>query len=330
MDEITAGLPNQAAAMAVLVQRFNDADVANHILYYLRLLASSCLKNLPDEEKQFYVNFMSEQIGIKEYCQNYIEIPGTEIDQLGLIMLSKALLENCGMVIEIAMLTRSAGAEVNKYRIPSDAEGRDVSTLGPMINLLFRPDHYDIIYPRSPPSAPLDVQVNRASSFSHHLQISPNMENLGSFHEIDMSTLSMIPGLGQNSGVTLGIPPLTVPAPLSIDSYTPSPQSPWMTTPFSETLPIRQQQSQLKQEQTTPVLPQPALARTHHWRYSELCHPRVVENDTWRESKFTTSTFKNSHYNKAHFANPDFQPEEYRPEQDDDDVVRPNSKRKSH
>lgn len=319
MNDIAAALPNQGAAMDVLVQKFNDLDVANHILYYLRLLASSWLKGDPNANE--YLGFIPEDIGIVGYCQNYLELPGREIEHLGIIVLYNVLLKPCGMVIEIAYLDRTPGSAVNTYRVPAEANGRDPSTLGPIIYLLFRPDHYDILYPHPPPAAPLDIQVHRASSFSHEHQITTNIQNnLQHFSEVDMSALSLIPGLGMNPG----LPSLAVPTAPSIESYSPSPQSPWTSTPFADPLPIRQQQQQqqLEEEQSTPslravsVLPQPVQRLTPPLRFSEYCHPQLAESYASHEPCLTTTAFKNSHYNTAHYNNPNFQPEEYKPELD--------------
>ncbi|OIW31199.1 cysteine proteinase [Coniochaeta ligniaria NRRL 30616] len=332
MNDIAAALPNQGAAMDVLVQKFNDLDVANHLLYYLRLLASSWLKGDPNANE--YLGFIPEEIGIIGYCQNYLELPGREIEHLGIMLLYNVLLKPCGMVIEIAYLDRTPGPAVNTYRFPAEANGCDPSTLGPIMYLLFRPDHYDILYPHPPPTAPVDIQVNRASSFSHEHQITPNMPSLQNFTEVDLSALSLIPGLGLNPGV----PSMSVSTASSIESYSPSPQSPWMPTPFTDSLPIRQQQPQLKQEQSVPslravsVLPQPVQRQTPPLRFSEYCHPQLAETYASREPCFTTNTFKNSHFNTAHYNNPNFQPEEYRPELDDSfyEVARPTGKRRSH
>ncbi|KAB5547271.1 peptidase C65 Otubain-domain-containing protein [Coniochaeta sp. 2T2.1] len=337
MNDIANSLPNQAAAMDVLVQRFNDLDVANSILYYLRLLASSWLKS-GDPSANDLAAFIPDGVGLHGYCQNYLELSDHEIEHIGLVILHNVLLKPCGIVLEIAYLDRTPGSEVNTYRIPGDAEGQDASTLGPFIHLLFRPDHYDIIYPHAPPpppAAPLDIQVNRMSAMT------PSFPSNFMYSDTDMTALTLIPGMGLGSG----LPPLAVPAAPSIESYSPSPQSPWMPSPFADSLPIRQQQQQqqvpqLKQERSTPVLraasavPQSAVRQTDSVRFSVHCHPQfAMENETWKEPPFTTATFKNSHFNKAHYNNPNFQPEEYRPEDDENNYepVRRNQRaRRSH
>lgn len=332
MNDIQAALPDQEAAMNVLLQKFNDLDVANHILYYLRLLTSSFLKGDPNANE--YLGFIPEDMGIMAYCQNYLELPGREIEHLGVQLLYNVLLKPCAMVIEIAYLDRSPGPQVNTYRIPSEADGQDASTLGPVMYLLFRPDHYDILYPHPAPLAPLDIQVNRVSSFSHEHHITPNIDNLEAFGGVDMTTLSLIPGLG----VGRDVPSLALPTASSIESYSPSPQSPWMATPFAETLPIRQQALPKQEQSSAPSLravslgPHPIQGQTPPLRFSEYCHPQVVENYPSQEPRFTTNTFKNSHFNTAHYNNPNFQPEEYRPEQDESnyEAVRPAGKRRSH
>jgi ubiquitin thioesterase protein OTUB1 len=332
MDSIYSALDNrQQDPTDILVQKFNDPDVANHILYYLRLLASSWLKT--DPEAGGYAAFIPEDIGITSYCDNNIDLPGREIEHLGIMVLYNLLLKPTGMVLEIAYLDRSPGPEVTTYRFPGEADGQDVSTLGPLMCLLFRPDHYDILYrhPIPAPVAPLDIQVHRAGSFSHDQQNAPHTPSLQDFSSgVDMTALSMIPGLGFGSGPPTGIPVLGISS------------TPWMSSPIPENLPIRQpQQYQRQQEQEEPViaaqpasvLPPPLHRQTPPLRFSGYCYPQLMDsNETWREPAFSTNTFKNSHFNTAHYNNPNFEPEQYRPDLEESyyEATRPGRQRRSH
>lgn len=300
-QEILSVLPNADAAMALLTAKFNNPDSANAIIYHLRLLAASWLKGNVDQ----YEHFIQGHGSVQAYCSEWIEPPDREIDHLCIALLFNVLLKPAGMVLEVAYLDRSEGQEVNNYRLPEEARGQDLANLGPVICLLYRPDHYDILY--RPPPAPLNIQVNRATSFSHEHQITSNISSLGSFAALDISPLAMIPGFGDS-----GISPLAGPdaSPLA-DPYAPSPQSPWMAQPFGPSL--------SQHQAATPSPPQPAMATpvgpmNHPLRFSKYNFPGMVENAPVSEQTFSTVTFKNSHFNTAHYNNPNFQPEEYRPD----------------
>lgn len=306
MNDIYTCMQNQQDAMPVLVEKFNDPAVANHILYFIRLLASSWLKADPTANE--LAGFIPEGIGIQGYCREYIEACGREIEHLGINVLANVLLKPAGIVLEIAYLDRSPGPEVNTYRIPAEATGRDPTTLGPIIYLLFRPDHYDILYRDAPaPIAPLNIQVNRVSFPPRH----ENASNLHNFTSNDISSLALIPGL---QGISPSLPLLTVPATSPLDPYMHSPNSPWLAPPLPYVNPLATQKpAPPPPPPAAVILPLPTRRQTPPLRFSEYCHPSFVESDTWRETCFTTNTFKNSHFNTAHYNNPNFQPEEYKP-----------------
>lgn len=309
MKDISAAMGNQQTAMSILLQKFNDPDTAEPILYYIRLLASSWLKSDPEASK--YLDFIPDGLGMPGYCQEYLELPGREIEHLGIVILVNVLLRPVGFILEIAYLDRSPGPTVNKYVFPEGAGDEEPSNLGPVIYLLFRPDHYDILY-RDPPTAPITVQVNRAS-FPHSHDITSNTPSLSSFAGVDLGPLTLLPGF---SGMAPGLSTLAVPSPSSLDSYASSPQQSWITDAqySAGATPTMPEHHGL---QPTSMIQPPAPTGTPPLRFSEYCHPSLVENDIWREQTFTTNTFKNSHFNVAHYNNPNFQPEEYRPDGDE-------------
>lgn len=330
-------------AVGMLVHRFNDPENANNLLYYVRLLASSWLKS-GTPEAQDYVPFLLDMGGIDGYCDNVINIPNREIEEVGLRILWNVLLKPTNMVLEIAYLDRSAGEEVNTYRIPDEATGQDPSTLGSLICLLFRPDHYDILYRHTPPApvaeypsegpaAPVDLQVNRVAHLSYDHQNTAHT-TLQDYYQggADNILLSLIPGLGDAAGSVATVPAFWDIAGSPMSPYTPSPQSSWTPSPFNNDLgvPIRQskQEPQLDTTQLVPTEPAsaarpPRAATTPPFRLSEHCYHQVnnqgSENEAWQEPAFSTTTFKNSCFNTAHFQNPNFHPEEYHPDQEEDD-----------
>lgn len=319
MKEISSRIGNQREAMAVLLEKFNDPEIASPILYYLRLLASSWLKG--DSRAAELIDFIPDGLGVQGYSQDYIELPGREIEHLGIVILSNVLLKPVGFVLEIAYLDRTPSPTVNTYRFPDEANNQDLSTLGPIIHLLFRPDHYDILY-RDPPTSPLDIQVNRASSFSHRHEITSNTPSLDSFAGVDLGPLALIPGF---TGIGPGLSSLAVTSTSPLDSYTSSASQSWLTPQFSGTGTVS-----LPERPPPSMNPAPPRSGTPPLRFSEYCHPSFVESDAWHEPTFTTNTFKNSHFNVAHYNNPNFQPEEYRPDSDDAAEARGGGRKKSN
>jgi ubiquitin thioesterase protein OTUB1 len=313
--------PQPDLALAVVTEKFNNGESAKAIIYHLRLLAASYLK----ENAATYEGFIPDGRGITGYCQETIESVDREIDHLGVILLYNILLKPAGFVLEIAYLDRSEGEQVNTHRLPGPMDPQDPSTLGPAAYLLYRPDHYDILYKPQQPT--MDVQVNRAA-FAHQIPIasSPHSMQTISSVEVDMTALTMLPGFGG----TTGLSPLAgagAPSPID-DGYTPSPQSPWMAQPqFPEAYPQGHGLSMLPQ---VPQQQQPPsrIETSHPLRFSRWQYPELMENAPLPpEPTFMTQSFKNSHFNTAHYNNPNFQPEEYRPDEEYQEAL-PNRRKK--
>ncbi|KAK1458257.1 peptidase C65 Otubain [Colletotrichum melonis] len=337
LKDVAQNIANPQLAMDIMVQRFNDQGSSNAIIYHLRLLALSWLKG----NVELYEPFIPAETGIIGYCAE-IERPNREIDHLGIILLVQVLLKPINFVLEIAYLDRSPGNQVNIYRFPDEANGQDPATLGPIIYLLYRPDHYDILYKSPPNPPPLNLQVHRVGSFSHSQEIASVGPPLHSY-SLDYGPLAMLPGFGgPPSGLSsalssLGSPTSTSPLP---DAYDPSPQSPWLATPYSDHH-IQQQQQQQQQtapaprpqpqtparpQQSTPAPTKPSQPVDYQLRFSHQCwhlnntssaQPSVIPGQAgFHEPSFTTAMFKNSHFNKAHYNNPHFHPEEWTPDDD--------------
>jgi ubiquitin thioesterase protein OTUB1 len=290
-------------AMTELLDVFNTPDISNSIMYHFRLLASSYLK----ANRDTYGAFVTTDSGVEGYCQEVLERHNIEIDHLGLTLLVNVLLKDASFVLEVAYLDRSPGSEVNTYRFPEEANNRHPSELGPIIHLLYRPDHYDILYVPEP----LDVQVHRVASFSQSYEIESTPMALHSYGGVAVETLSLIPGFGVSSP---GLAPMLDTAPAPLSTYSPSPVSPWESAPFVD--PIQQ-----VPQAPLPISTPSPVGQAHPMRFSEYCQlPEYVEHNTWREQTLQTTTFKNSHFNVAHYNNPNFQPEEYKPEADDHDT----------
>ncbi|KAI1392491.1 cysteine proteinase [Hypoxylon trugodes] len=297
-------------AMPFVIEKFNNPELSQSIVYHQRLLASSWLKGNYAQYEPWITG------GVEGYVQDTIMPIDREIDHIGVVLLHDVLLKPANIVLEIAYLDRSEGVEVNVHRMPEEANGQDPSLLGPIIYLLYRPGHYDILYRDSViqaapiPPAPTTLSINRATSFTHHHEIESTMPPLQDY-SVDMSALALIPGFAAPEMSPLGSP--TAPSPMT-DPYAPSPQSPWMPQGYTEGLPAApppQQPSPPHQQPTTPMT-------VHPLRFSKYNFPDLVETSSFHEPSFTTNTFKNSHFNVAHYNNMNFQPEMYRPDADEE------------
>ncbi|KAH7316844.1 peptidase C65 Otubain-domain-containing protein [Stachybotrys elegans] len=247
LRDVAASMPNHGAAHMIALQRWNDESIASSLIYYLRLLAATYLK----ANAANYDPFVPDDVGVLGYCSGSIELPNREIEHLGINGLANVLLKPVNFVLDIAYLDRSAGDAVNSYRFPEDTNEQDPSTVAAIIHLLYRPDHYDIIYPAPPAPVPIPVrqqapmQVHRVNGFSHNLGILQT--SMGGFSTVDFSAMGNIPIPSFSPAVLTPLAP-PLPSPMS-DTYAGSLQhhhhhqqpqhqqqplpNPWMA-PFTE------------------------------------------------------------------------------------------------
>jgi len=302
-------------AMVTLMQKINDREASAAIVYHLRLLASSWLKGNPADFEPYL------DTDITTYIDGTVLPTDVEIDHVCVKVLVDVLLKPANMVLEIAYLDRSNGDKVNIHRMPDEANGQDPMALGPMIHLLYRPGHYDILYneavlpSQALPIGPNDLQVNRATSFTQHQQIQGTMP-LQDYMSMNMSTLAMIPGF-DSPGISMLAPQTSSVAISGV--YSPSPVS-WATPTYGDSLadtgptPLQQQDLGFPQQHSAKPM------TIHPLRFSKYNFPglpQMNEDSPTQEPTFTTSLFKNSHFNTAHYSNNNFQPEMYSPESED-------------
>lgn len=173
------------ASLAFLSEKINDRVVSDSIVVHMRLIAAAQLKANADHYAGFLEGRTAEQ-----YCTECIMPSNMEIDHPGLVLLAGALLGPAGIVLETAYLDLSPSSQVNTYREPPDAGDKPLEAVGPMVCLLYRPGHYDILY-RAPPPEATQLQVLRASQLTHIHRSIPAPTS-GSY---DFDFLGEIPGL---------------------------------------------------------------------------------------------------------------------------------------
>lgn len=328
-------------------QRWNDADLNNHIIYYLRMLVATHLKM----NVATYDAFVADSGGIADYCATNVEALNKEIEHVGVSALVNILLKPVNFALQVAYLDLSPGTAPNMYRFPEEANRQDDGSFAGVIYTLFRPTHYDILYRTSPPLIPAQaeysLQVHRVS-FDDPPQIASTADAMHSFSDAELQTLAMLPGFGNSMPMSSGLGPgssmnntfstpqqsswmsfsnsfgTTAPSPQPMAEPPPPPPPPAMAatpSPESSLPPVKMQ--------TSPGPGPSPLMRTISRSSAPACSIRFSPmqlqydggKDMFPDSTFqvTTSTFKNSVWNRAHFGNPDFHPEEYSPEDENTD-----------
>lgn len=321
--EIIQAVSQGQDAMPILMDKWNAEDSSSAMIYHLRLLAASWLKGNLTQYEHFITG------DANTYCDQWVLPVNKEIDQIAVDLLFNIFLKPANTVLEIAYLDTSPGTEVNIHRWPGEAKDKEPSALGPTIYLLYRPDHYDILYrdaiapPPPPPAVPTSLQVNRVASFTHQHEIQSTVPSMGSYPNLDMTSLAMIPGFEPTAFSPLGSPPPISPMG---SAYSPSPQSTWMPQPFADGLPSAP--SPMSSTHSAPSQPSPQpqsqdASTLTSLRFSKHMYsvPGGVDSNIYAPEptfQVTTNIFKQSFYNTAHYNNPHFQPEEYMPDQDED------------
>lgn len=362
LREIASIIDKPEAAHALLQRKWNDTAVEGSLLFYFRLLAATYLK----AHAATYEPFIPGGQSVAAYCSENIEVINREIEQLGIEALVHVLLKPVNFVLEIAYLDRSPGSQVNQYRFPEEANEKDVSALGPIIYLLYRPDHYDVLYraptihaPVTASPAPVSLQVNRVTGFTHNTAFNNTGGTIGAFSTVDFGALSMIPGLSTGPGGGLAglmsMPSVSAAAsPIIGDGFSPGQQAAWMpqygsdiqsskgdspTQPPPAVATVQHPSPSAPLTPTTPMGPNSSLMPASANMAAQQLPPQIqtpgaagypirfsthqldYENNSFPEPTFqvTTNTFKNSVWNRAHYGNPDFQPEEWNPDDDGSD-----------
>ncbi|KAI5118472.1 hypothetical protein M0805_003733 [Coniferiporia weirii] len=127
---------------SILLEAFQDSEVSNCIVVFLRLLTSAVIRTDPEAYAPFLFHPESgDDIAPQEFCERYVEACGKEADHVQITALTKALKLN----VEVAYLDgHSSDGSVSFVPFqnvpPNDFENQ--------LALLYRPGHYDILEKR--------------------------------------------------------------------------------------------------------------------------------------------------------------------------------------
>lgn len=135
MDVIKRVDPNEGDFVNVhdeLHKVFNEQGYSDYVVVYLRLITSGKLQ----EEADFYQNFIEGNFTIEEFRHQEVEPMYKESDHIHIIALCTAL----SVGVRVEYMDRGDGGTVKAHDFP---EGKT-----PKIFLIYRPGHYDILYPK--------------------------------------------------------------------------------------------------------------------------------------------------------------------------------------
>lgn len=113
---------------------FNNPSRSDYMVVFLRLVTSSHLRM----NEEFFAAFIENGLSVKDFCQTEVEPMQKESDHIHVIAITEAM----GVGVRINYLDR--GGCVSKVNTHDFPEG----VPNPAIHLLYRPGHYDILYPR--------------------------------------------------------------------------------------------------------------------------------------------------------------------------------------
>lgn len=299
LNRTQAAIQNGVQDESFLVEAFNEGYCSDAIITHFRILTSAWMKLNPNRYQAFL------PVPLNQYCSSRIDPVKTEIDEVGLQALIDGVIEGSGFGVEILYLDRSEGDVVTPHQLSSNSPN------GATIRLLYRPGHYDILYPvEALNMAPIvNLQYGMTSDYSPWDQAALGFDV--------NSSLMAIPNLMQDTSFGMGAPMSPMP------SVSPAPASPFRMSPqqdmYQSPMPTHAPIPPIPVS-PPPQLPPPSSApppmtslpsRSSDGPQIRL-NPLVMKPNLSRSLPVTTP-FKNSPYNQAHFQNSDFQPIHWEP-----------------
>lgn len=119
-----------------LLERFCDQAISDYIVVYFRLITSGYLQRNADT----FANFIVGTSSIVDFCKTEVEPMYKESDHIHVVAITSAL----EVRTRIIYMDRGSSADsVNAHDFPEQE-----LPVKPRIHLLYRPGHYDVLYPR--------------------------------------------------------------------------------------------------------------------------------------------------------------------------------------
>jgi ubiquitin thioesterase protein OTUB1 len=158
LDDILQGT-EESISYDELVNRSRDQSVSDYIVMFFRFVTAGDIRTRADFFEPFITGLSNATVD--QFCKSSVEPMGEESDHIHITALSDAL----GVAIRVVYLDRSScdsgGVTVNHHDfVPVGITNeKDEEASAPFITLLYRPGHYDILYPK--PSCKVSDNVGK-------------------------------------------------------------------------------------------------------------------------------------------------------------------------
>ncbi|KIO30472.1 hypothetical protein M407DRAFT_242212 [Tulasnella calospora MUT 4182] len=130
-----------------LLEFFQTPELSNSAVFFLKLVTSAQMRSEPALYEGFLMNpDTGDPMGVKEFCERFVEAAGKEADDPMISALTSAL----SVPVNVAYLS-NAGFSDSSHKVnfvEFQSEGTGLSGAEP-ITLLYRPGHYDILEKRA-------------------------------------------------------------------------------------------------------------------------------------------------------------------------------------
>lgn len=132
-------LGNEGASAATVDELLEECD--GYLVCWARVLTSAFLKNNSEEFAVFLDT--GSHASIQQFCAQEVDPMAKDADHLQITALSRYL----GVPVTVVYLDQSPGERAAEHTFRE--EGAEAACPYPTVHLLYRPGHYDLIYPRA-------------------------------------------------------------------------------------------------------------------------------------------------------------------------------------
>lgn len=155
IDQLNALGTQDPLTVQSLEGNMRDGMISNMVIMFLRMLTSCEIQRRQDFFAPFIMGMLDDPVTVEQFCRRYVEPMGEESDHIHIVAITDAL----QIPIRVVYLDRSmaafAGAAsedaaaVNHHDfVPEAMQKAAAVNVQPRVHLLYRPGHYDILYPR--------------------------------------------------------------------------------------------------------------------------------------------------------------------------------------
>ncbi|XP_018414898.1 PREDICTED: ubiquitin thioesterase OTUB2 [Nanorana parkeri] len=122
-------LAESDGSVSALLRAFNNPDISDNAVRYLRLVTSAFLRN----RAEFYQPFVEEGLQVTDFCTQYVEPMTAVCDHIHISALTQAL----AIPLQVEYVD-SMDSAINQHTFPDGAR--------PSIYMLYKQDHYTVLY----------------------------------------------------------------------------------------------------------------------------------------------------------------------------------------